>query len=93
MGPTPSLLDAVGNTKQGRVSDACTAAEQARDLDPFGKEVRLLCPRFMALHSEDAGSQVTTSQQSHKKRILRKREAASQGFVYILQVSQSMTIQ
>ncbi|CAN0385559.1 unnamed protein product [Pylaiella littoralis] len=45
--------------EKGRVSDACTAAEQARDLDPFGKEVRLLCPRFMALHSEDAGSQYT----------------------------------
>lgn len=46
------------NTNQGRFSDAHAAAEEARDVEPFGKAVRLLCPRLMALHSEDARSQV-----------------------------------
>ncbi|CAM9696611.1 unnamed protein product, partial [Scytosiphon promiscuus] len=43
--------------EKGRFSDAHSAAEEARDLDPFGKAVRLRCPRLMALHSEDARSQ------------------------------------
>lgn len=56
----PRRLDGCycGNTNQGRFSDAHAAAEEARDIDPFGKAVRLLCPRLMALHSEDARSQV-----------------------------------
>lgn len=61
---------------QGRFSDACTAAEEARDLDPFGKEVRLLCPRLMALHSEDAGSQVPV--RYHGKYFLHRRGVADE---------------
>lgn len=45
-------------SNQGRFADAHAAAVEARDLDPFGKAVRLRCPRLMALHSEDARSQV-----------------------------------
>lgn len=58
--PAPLKIDGrfCRNTNQGRFSDAHAAAEEARDVDPFGKSVRLLCPRLMALHSEDARSQV-----------------------------------
>lgn len=44
---------------QGRFSDAYSAAAEARDLEPFGRAVRLLCPRLMALHSKDAGYQAS----------------------------------
>lgn len=44
---------------QGRFSDAYSAAAEARDLEPFGREVRLRCPRLMALHSKDAGYQAS----------------------------------
>lgn len=43
---------------QGRFADAYYAAKEARDLDPFGKAVRRLCPRLMALHNDDDRSQV-----------------------------------
>ncbi|CAM9461269.1 unnamed protein product [Laminaria digitata] len=45
--------------EKGRFSDAYSAAAEAKDLEPFGREVRLLCPRLMALHSKDAGYQYT----------------------------------
>lgn len=54
-----SVLETEYGRTQGRFSDAHAEAENARDLDPFGKAVRLLCPRLMALHSEDARSQVS----------------------------------
>ncbi|CBJ25529.1 hypothetical protein Esi_0003_0165 [Ectocarpus siliculosus] len=50
--------------EKGRFGDAHSAAEEARDLDPFGKAVRLLCPRLMALHSVDARCQYTRESQS-----------------------------
>ncbi|CAN0514546.1 unnamed protein product, partial [Ectocarpus sp. 12 AP-2014] len=49
---------------QGRFGDAHSAAEEARDLDPFGKAVRLLCPRLMALHSVDARCQARYTRDS-----------------------------
>lgn len=44
---------------QGRFSDAYSAAAEARGLEPFGRAVRLRCPRLMALHSKDAGYQAS----------------------------------
>ncbi|CAM9553988.1 unnamed protein product [Ectocarpus sp. 4 AP-2014] len=50
--------------EKGRFGDAHSAAEEARDLDPFGKAVRLLCPRLMALHSVDARCQARYTRES-----------------------------
>ncbi|CAM9360598.1 unnamed protein product [Ectocarpus fasciculatus] len=50
--------------EKGRFGDAHAAAEEARDLDPFGKAVRLLCPRLMALHSVDARCQARFTRES-----------------------------
>ncbi|CAM9144889.1 unnamed protein product, partial [Hapterophycus canaliculatus] len=57
--------------EKGRFSDAHSAAEEARDLDPFGKAVRLLCPRLMALHSEDALRQHFTRESLSAVRVQR----------------------